>query len=314
MRTRKNVVEKCDVSKQKNADISYFLSIPENKMYYQPEAYSSGSDKTVATQVIRSFKLLKEYGKVDTSDNPALQNCVDLEGYVWDVILKEFHTYFLHYEDLYEEGMLAIIRETPKYDSSKGTKTTFFYPSIKHAMFVWVSENVMMSTPFLASAEIHINRTMRELSREEDEVFSMTPAEIHDEVVKRYPKAKESVTTIEHVIELKKHRKYMNTGCIETGAWDYAKYEDNVPAYFDPEDWAEDRQVKEFLVTGLSTLDEYHKNLVIDHFGLNGCQPIPLSRLTKKYGKTAHFIKKDLTAALQTMRKVIAPLMADYLD
>lgn len=61
-----------------------------------------------------------------------LQICLDLEGYVWTILSTKFSSYFRYYTDLYSEAMLAILEAFPRYDASKGAKTTFFQPYILH--------------------------------------------------------------------------------------------------------------------------------------------------------------------------------------
>lgn len=103
----------------------------------------------------------------------------------------------------------------------------------------------------------------------------------------------------------------MNAYSVETGNWIDRPYKENVPAYYDPEEFMESRDTEELLLTALKSLPEDLRSMIIDYYGLGEYAPLTLTKLSQKYGKTTYFVKADLTKAMQIMRKTLGVEMME---
>lgn len=236
--------------------------------------------------------LIQNYRKESKDADPRLQICADLEGFVISMIQKDFGTYISQFDDLYEEGMAAILKKADRYDPTRGTKTSFFCREIKHAMMVWVSENVMMSSAYYAENEIHINRALRD----QDNVESFTAEQIYDMLG-----GKLSVYQIKQVLKLKQERRDAKWYAIESGRWNDTPYPHNIPAYYQPENYTEQAVLGAQLRKALNTLDDDERELVSAYYGLDGV-PVPAACLGRKYGVSQPTMMKRITNVVRKLR------------
>lgn len=243
----------------------------------------------------RISQQIRRYREDSHDMDPRLALCASLEGYVVQMIHKDFGTYFQHFDDLYEEAMLAILKKADRYDPSKGTKTTFCTNEIKHAMFKWVSEEVMMSTTHYAENEIKINRVLRNQENPE----SFTAEQIYDMLGGTM-----SIVTIRRVLELKRERRDAKWYSIESGAWNDTPYNENIPAYYKPEEYVEQVMLGKQLHESLSCLTDEERDLVTSYYGLDCC-PASAKVLSQKYGTTQYYVMKRVTKAVKKLRKAM---------
>lgn len=92
--------------------------------------------------------------------------CAQLEGYVWKIIKENFCTFYHYGEDLFMEGLLAILSKEDQYDGKKGKPTTFFKPYIIHGMYTWINSNVFFSTSHYACWEKKVNDYLRRTGKD----------------------------------------------------------------------------------------------------------------------------------------------------
>lgn len=219
-----------------------------------------------------------------------LQICLDLEGYVWTILSTKFSTYFRYYTDLYSEAMLAILEAFPKYDASKGAKTTFFQPYILHGICAWINQYIMFTTPHYQAAETQINDTLRAHSKEE----------LSEKEIAAY--ANLSLVTVRKVMCMKQMRKLSWSRELSDSRFLEMVYDEMYPKFVSPEQLVERAGEGTLLMELLSVLDEDDRKLVSDYYGLDGKAPKKLSMLAEEYGTTKYFILKRLNTCLMTMK------------
>lgn len=80
------------------------------------------------------------------------------QNLIWQVINHHFGSFSGHKEDMYQEGMLGLIKAIPKYDAKKGAHTTFFYPYIVHEISRYISQFIQGTTTHYADKITVIKR------------------------------------------------------------------------------------------------------------------------------------------------------------
>lgn len=237
---------------------------------------------------------IQEYKKAGGELDPKLQLCADLEGYVIHLMMESFRAYMPSYfDDMYEEAMIEILKHADKYDPKKGAKTSFFSTRIMHAMYKWISENVMGSTTHYADAERKINRELRGL----EDITSLSTDQVYDLLGGKLPKV-----TIEKVLRMKVERREAKHYAIESGAWNDLPYQQSMPKYYDPQEYVEQTLLCEQMLGCVNALDTEDKEIIRAYFGLDGT-PLPAALLAKKYGTTQRKMMKRITRILQKLRK-----------
>lgn len=237
--------------------------------------------------------VIRTYRECCKDEDPVLQLCADLEGYVIKVMQDHFAAYMpMYFDDMYEEAMLEIIRHADKYDPKSGTKTTYFATRILHAMFAWISTNVMMSTTYYASAEIAINRKLGDRGGTD----SLTPEQVYDMLGGKIP-----MITIRRVLQMKRERREAKHYAIESGAWTDVPYQESTPKYYKPEEYVEQVILCEQLLGYVCALDAEDRAIIEDYFGFNGV-PVKASILAERYGVTQYYMMKRITGILMKLR------------
>lgn len=70
----------------------------------------------------------------------------DLSNYIYSVIRTHFPTYLQYTEDLFQEGVLAVLNKMDLYDPELGTPVTFFHIWIKSEMNSFIIGNINHTT------------------------------------------------------------------------------------------------------------------------------------------------------------------------
>lgn len=69
-----------------------------------------------------------------------------MEGYIVTLLSKTFGSYKKYQEDLYQEGVLGVLKGLPDYNPQIAKATTFFRPYILHQMSAYITSFVSQST------------------------------------------------------------------------------------------------------------------------------------------------------------------------
>lgn len=74
------------------------------------------------------------------------------QGFIGHMIKKHFSAFMAeHYQDLYNEGVLAVMESMGGLDLEKGTITTYFTPRILHAMSNYINNETNKSTAYYSN-------------------------------------------------------------------------------------------------------------------------------------------------------------------
>lgn len=96
-------------------------------------------------QTKRFVGIMENYYSSDERRQAKARNDVlaELDALIKRVLSRHYSTYRAKYgADLYTEGVIAIYQALPDYDPLQSSPSVYFYLPIKHAMQVYVAENV----------------------------------------------------------------------------------------------------------------------------------------------------------------------------
>lgn len=227
------------------------------------------------------------------SEDKKTRLCAQLELYVWKLIHERFSTFVENYNDLFNEGILAIMEAAPRYDEEKGKLTTYFQPYILHAMCEYVNKNITNNTAHYMMAE----KKMNDILREQGKINN-----IEDYPVEFFVQHGMSPKTVAHVLKQKQMRKVEITMGIpkKTGFWENI-YENT------PESLFLAKQTKDCQLSALKEvfpiLSENQRFLLTKYFGLNDTAPTKATVLGKELNVPVYEIRREIGRALKILKK-----------
>lgn len=84
----------------------------------------------------------------------------NLTPYVHYVIKKHFSQYEEFHMDLFQEGVVGILKGIDSYNPQKGKPTTYFHPYIIHEMFEFISININKTSNYYTRKIIDVRHAM----------------------------------------------------------------------------------------------------------------------------------------------------------
>ena len=99
--------------------------------------------KELCIQIMRDYHSGDEFLK-----KKAIEDMINiLNNYIYSVMRTHFPNYYAKYvEDLFQEGVIAILKKMDDYDPELGAPTTFFHIYIKGAMNSFIIETINRTT------------------------------------------------------------------------------------------------------------------------------------------------------------------------
>lgn len=211
--------------------------------------------------------------------------CAQLEGYVWLIILEKFYTFYDdHRDDLFMEGLLAILSKEDQYDGKKGKPTTFFKPYIIHGMYTWINSNVFFSTSHYAYWEKKVNDYLRRTGKD---LASVTIQEIIDGTgIKR--------KTLEQILRRKQMCRAREVAVSVSG---YYNSPEKIFVAAERKQWLEKIMCR--TLTGLEL------QIVKDYCGWDDEDCKTISQIRQKTGLSDYKVKKMLKLAEEKLRDAL---------
>lgn len=233
--------------------------------------------------------------------------CMGMEGYIKTLIKERFFTFSSHYDDLYFEGMLAVMEAACGYDESIGAKTTYFKPYILHAMCRYINENVTFSTPYYAAVEKRINDVLRGTEYETENLadIRLSEKELHAMLPDISPKA------IARVIQMKRMRRIGSMDLMQVSATQqdtmciYHSEPDEIALRLDANKQTAALFSRIHVVFLSGQIDDKMLSVISDYYGLNGNVPMNLKSLSDKYGRNPYEIKKLIADGIKAIKRAL---------
>lgn len=252
-----------------------------------------------------SFSQKELFSIIETTDNPEIakaakmymhgeQMIVDakedmiksLDMFIYWVISNNFKTFTNYTHDLYQEGVLGILKAMDIYDANRSKATTFFHVYIIHEMNEFINRNVNKTTAHYAA---NITKVKKAINVFEHENRDWTIKDI----------AQETGISPETILQALKIIEMSNEVHYDTPAYLEDKLSEN---FASPEDTVIQTENKRMIAEALNKLTEDERKIVVLKHGLDGGEPCSYKNIFLATGIPVDKIKKYYNQALRKLR------------
>ncbi len=224
-----------------------------------------------------------------------------LQNYVRYIIKRNFATYATkYYEDLYQEGIMAVIQGMDKYDPNIARPTTYFHRLILHEMTKYINSMVSKTTAHYAEK---ITRISKVIDQYEQRGIKWTEQDLSIET--GFP-----LETVAQCMKIKNRTNevhFENIGIIEN---------DISERNTSPEEIYLENEKLEIIRKALNSLDNEEKEVVSCYIGLSGYMKSSFAETSEKLGIPIDRVKKVYYRSIRKMRTnpYLNRIFRDYLQ
>lgn len=209
-----------------------------------------------------------------------------LDMFIYWVINNNFKTFTNYTHDLYQEGVLGILKAIDTYDATRAKATTFFHVYIIHEMNEFINHNVNKTTAHYAA---NIGKVKKAINVFEHENRDWTIKDI----------AQETGISAETILQTLKIIDMSNEVHYETTAY----LEDKMPEnHASPEEMAIRKENRHLVAEALNKLTEEERTVVVLKHGLDGGEPLSYKNIFLTTGIPVDKIKRYYNKALRKLR------------
>lgn len=226
------------------------------------------------------------------SDNPvektqALEEAInEMEGFIHEIIKKNYSTYKKYYEDLVQEGKIGVMQGMKKYDPTQSLPTTFFKVYIVHEISKFIDTEVNKTTPHYSSNLMKINRIINKF---EQEGRAWTPQDIAIETGIKLETIIQCLT-----IDKYKNEVYYNADDVEIEIKEKGK---------SPEEQYLENETLTALYTAIAELSPTEKEIIIKKYGLGAEGQMAYKTISEALGIPIEKVKKIRHEAIRKLRE-----------
>ena len=129
------------------------------------------SSKELAIYTQEYDKALKNYEIGKMMMNNAKEQMIDkLQQFIYYVIERRFNTFKKYSKDLFQEGVIGILKGIDSYNPQKGKPTTYFYIYILHEMTEFINENINKTTSHYAANIVKVKKAIGKFEQDRKSV------------------------------------------------------------------------------------------------------------------------------------------------
>lgn len=237
------------------------------------------------------IKIMEDYHSGnDFLKQQAINEMVEtLSKYVYSIIRKMFSSYLPKYlDDLYQEGIVGILKNIGKYDPTKSMPTTFFNIYIIGEMNTFIINNVNKTTNYYGHNIIKINKAIKE--------FEMSNQDYTDaDIAEKLKIPIETVINCREIIKNSKDSEYEMSEMLDNST---------SPQIKSPEDLMLEKEKEKILLDALNSLDVDEKYIIAGKLGLVN-KPKAYKTLASELGISIDKVKKKYKLGLRKVKKII---------
>ena len=232
--------------------------------------------------------LMIRYHKGDKKEKMKIaEQLIDkLDLFIYEVMKSEFTDYVAKYkDDLYQEGVIGILKNIQQFNPDNGKLTTFFYVHIKHAMIEFISNVVHKTTTHYNSRIIAIKKAIEQLKKNNKDVTDISIA----------IESNMSEKTVIKILDI------MNN--LNSCSLDEDSYEDvNISKeYSNPEQIIMQKEEKQAIHKAIAKLNKLEQDILDMKFGFTK-EPLTYKEISEKLNITKYEVKKALQHALAVIK------------
>lgn len=210
-----------------------------------------------------------------------------MELFIYYLVNTKFSTFRIHLNDLYQEGIIAILKSMDGYDPNKAKPTTFFYFYIIHEITGFINLHVNKTSSHYSTSIVKIKRVLAQFEKDNKiptikDIATVTGI------------SAETITQAMVIME--------NSNEVSFESIDYMDFPTSTNS-----DSAEKEFMKEeddrLINLAVEELDDVSATIIKMKYGLNGDLPVSYKAIATKLNLQIDRVKKLHTQALKTLKK-----------
>lgn len=243
-----------------------------------PEGISQDDFKALVDTYMRGLTLVNQAKEEMT---------IKLDMFIYYVIERNFNTFKKYTKDLYQEGIVGILKGIDTYNPEKSKPTTFFYIYIVHEMTEFINLNINKTTSHYSANIIKVKKAMNRFEREG-----------------RKPTIKDiaqetgiSAETIAQAINIMESSNEVH--------YDTVDYLDSQMSqrYASPEEEYLKNETTRLIQEAIDALPENEANVIRLKYGLSGDAPMSYKNISLQLGIQIDQVKKLNSAGIRKLRR-----------
>lgn len=210
-----------------------------------------------------------------------------LSKFIYYIIERSFNTFKKHTADLYQEGVLGILKGFERYDARKSRPTTYFYVFIVHEMTEFVNQNINKTTSHYSANIVKVKKAINNFEHEGRE---WTIKDI----------AQETGVSAETILQ-----SIRIMDCSQEVHYDSVDYLDSQISQrcSSPEEEYLKNETAEIIHQAVATLSEDESRVIIAKYGLDGKEGRSFKNISVELGIQIDKVKKINNAAIRKLKK-----------
>ena len=211
----------------------------------------------------------------------------EIAPFIGHIINKKYPSFLSHYEELFQEGALAVMENIDKYDPEKGAMTTFFAPRIRDRISLIINSNINKTNKYY-SKKIRLVKEAQAYF----EAKGITPT-VNDIHIRTNLSMKSVAETIEHIRRV--DMSYSSE--VEPVALE------EKPAKDTPEKILLEKERTNILSAALLCLPEYEQEAIKYRYGFYDGKTYKIADIAKLMNISENKVKSFINHGLQGMRR-----------
>lgn len=259
-----------NLQKKDNMSESILMTIPE------------GYDRNAYMELVNTYK-----EGMTIMKNSKEKMIEKLDMFVYYIIGRNFSTFKKFTKDLYQEGILGILKGFDAYNPEKSKPTTYFYIYIVHEMTEFVNLNVNKTTSHYAANIVKVKKAINHFEKAGRD---WTIKDIAQET----GISAETITQALNIMESSNEMHYETTDYLD------AQISKRNPS---PEEEYIKNEISQMLQDSINTLDINEANVIRLKYGLSGEEPMSYKNIAARLGIQIDKIKKYHSAGIRKLRR-----------
>lgn len=232
--------------------------------------------------------LVETYQKGQKLMQDAKEDMVNLlDMFIYYVIERKFNTFKKYTKDLYQEGVVGILKGIDAYKPEKGKPTTFFYIYIVHEMTEFINLNINKTTSHYSANIVKVKRAINHFERE-----GRKPT-IKD-IAQETGISAETIAQAINIMESANEVHYETVDYLD------ANISQRNPS---PEDEYLKNETSRLIQEAIDTLPVDEGNVIRLKYGLSGEEPMSYKNISARLGIQIDKVKKLNSAGIRKLRR-----------
>jgi len=232
-----------------------------------------------------------EYKEAVSEYNRGMQITLDakaellekLDHWIYYVINKHFPTFKLHTKDLYQEGVIGILKGIDNYDAKRSMPTTYFFFYVRHEMTEYINSNINKTTSHYSTSIVKVKKAINHFAREGRE-WTIT------DIAQETGLSTETIMQAVKIMEYSKEKHYDSVDYLDS------EISQNVAS---PEIEILKNEANEILYNAVRSLPEDEASIIVLKYG----ESLSYKNIAEKLNIPIDKVKKKKNSAIRKLRK-----------